>query len=148
MVSPETPGGGRERVLSVPPESRRHELPRGERQTSQSACLFTGERQQRHPATPRCHMGARKHMLNDSIYSPRHHIFIFASLFFFSLMVLSICTPSFSCPSPHVDVAFEKCAASRHRLRAGVPGSGRGVARVLSVPATSGPTFSRASIRQ
>ena len=69
-------------------------------------------------------------MLNDSIYSPRHRIFIFASLvffcFFFSLMVLSICTPSFSCPSPHVDVAFEKCAVSGHRPGAGVPGSGRG----------------------
>ena len=77
-------------------------------------------------------------MLNDSIYSPRHHIFIFASLFFFPLIVLSICTPSFSCPSPHVDAAFGKCAVSRHRLGAGVPGSGRGVARVLSMPATSG----------
>ena len=41
-------------------------------------------------------------------------------------MVLSICTPSFSCPSPHVDVAFEKCAVSGHRPGAGVPSSGRG----------------------
>lgn len=55
-VSLENPG---EESPKRSPESRRQKLPRGERQTSQSVCLFTGERQQKHPATPHRHMGAR-----------------------------------------------------------------------------------------
>lgn len=85
------------KVLSVPQEAGGKSCPeeRGKR-ANLFVCLRGNERQQKHPATPHRHMGARlphTHMLNDSIYSPRHYIFIFASLF--SLMVLPICTSSF-----------------------------------------------------
>lgn len=111
------------------PESRRQKLPRGERQTSQSVCLFTenGSRSILPPRTVIWEPGSHKHMLNDSIYSPRHYLFIFASLF--SLMVLPICTSSFLSPTVYSSYGcevsvlpsvckvwrsseFEKCAAT------------------------------------
>ena len=90
------------------PESRMHELPRGERHLSQSGCLFMGKgrRSILPPHTVIWEPDSHKHMLNDSIYSLCHYLFLSF------LMILPICAYSFLSPLVffiHSFFLFNKC---------------------------------------
>lgn len=82
-------------VLQKAEEEKKNVAQRKERQTSQSVCLFTenGSRNILPLCTVIWEAGSHKHMLNDSIHSLRHYLFISASHSLFSLMDLPICTP-------------------------------------------------------
>lgn len=70
------PEGGK--ILHVSTERWMHALPRGESQLRQAGCLLTGtgNRSILTPRTVIWDLGSHKYMLNDSIYSLCHHLFL------------------------------------------------------------------------